>query len=183
MLRPVALLLAWLPLMLAHGQTPPVTPVSAIWAGELGLPYAVADFINSEGAPLAALYRERFVPSRRVFSALAAPRVLVAAWVLCAETDAEAQRLATSGRMLFHLFRRGQLIQVPSVEKAEAFLAGQGGALSQGRRTIVGSPATVRAGLSNLAEEYGAEEIMVVTITHDHAARRRSYELLAGEPL
>ena len=44
---------------------------------------------------------------------------------------------------------------------------------------IVGSPATVRAGIEALGAEYGAEEVIVVTITHDHDARRRSYELLA----
>ncbi|MEI9985431.1 MAG: hypothetical protein WDN69_20915 [Aliidongia sp.] len=47
------------------------------------------------------------------------------------------------------------------------------------RRTIVGAPATVRAGIEALAAEYQAEEVMIVTITHDHAARRRSYELIA----
>ena len=48
-----------------------------------------------------------------------------------------------------------------------------------GAGVIVGSPATVRAGLEEVAAEYGADEVMVVTITHDHAARRRSYELIA----
>jgi alkanesulfonate monooxygenase SsuD/methylene tetrahydromethanopterin reductase-like flavin-dependent oxidoreductase (luciferase family) len=50
-----------------------------------------------------------------------------------------------------------------------------------GRRGIIGSPATVREGIERLAADYGADEVMVVTITHDHGARRRSYELLAGE--
>jgi alkanesulfonate monooxygenase SsuD/methylene tetrahydromethanopterin reductase-like flavin-dependent oxidoreductase (luciferase family) len=48
-----------------------------------------------------------------------------------------------------------------------------------GRRAIIGSPARVRAGIEELASSYGAEEVIVVTITHDHQARRRSYELLA----
>ena len=48
------------------------------------------------------------------------------------------------------------------------------------RRAIVGSPATARARMEQLAAEYGADEVMVVTITYDHAARRRSYELLAA---
>ncbi len=159
---------------------------SAIWAAQLGLPYAVADFINPRGAPLAAIYRERFKPSAASLSAsspgglpLAAPRVMVAAWVLCAETDAEARRLARSGKMLFQLFHSGQLIRVPTVETAERFLADQGvPGPGGGRRTIVGAPATVREGLLQLARDYGAEEAMVVTITHSHAARRRSYELL-----
>jgi luciferase family oxidoreductase group 1 len=149
---------------------------SALWAAELGLPYAFADFINAEGGSLARMYRERFTPSAR----LPAPRTMVAAWALCAGTDAEAQRLAASGRMLFQLFRSGRLLPVPSVETAERFFADQAGStLHGGRRTIVGSPATVRAGLEALAAEYGAEEVMVVTIAFDHGARVRSYELVS----
>jgi alkanesulfonate monooxygenase SsuD/methylene tetrahydromethanopterin reductase-like flavin-dependent oxidoreductase (luciferase family) len=45
---------------------------------------------------------------------------------------------------------------------------------------IAGSPATVRAGLEAAGREYGADEVMVVTITHSHEARRRSYELIAS---
>ena len=48
------------------------------------------------------------------------------------------------------------------------------------RRAVIGSPAVVRAGLEQVAAEYGAEELLVLTITHDHAARRRSYELIAA---
>ena len=46
---------------------------------------------------------------------------------------------------------------------------------------MIGSPAKVRAGIEEVAEQYGAEEVMVVTITFDHEARRRSYELIAEE--
>jgi luciferase family oxidoreductase group 1 len=155
------------------------SPQSAVWAAQLGLPYAFADFINPGGAEIAAAYRERFAPGR-----LPIPRVIVAAWVICAETDADAQRLAASSRMTLRLLRRGQLIPVPPPEKALRYLESEGvasdGALP-GRRGIIGSPATVRAGLDELAEQYGADEVMVVTITHDHGARRRSYELLAAE--
>jgi alkanesulfonate monooxygenase SsuD/methylene tetrahydromethanopterin reductase-like flavin-dependent oxidoreductase (luciferase family) len=49
-----------------------------------------------------------------------------------------------------------------------------------GRRAVIGSPEKVRAGLEELVESYGADEAMVVTITFDHAARRRSYELIAA---
>jgi luciferase family oxidoreductase group 1 len=151
---------------------------SAIWAGELGLPYAFADFINPRGAEIAALYRERFTQMRD----LQAPRLAVAAWVLCAPTGEEAMELASSSRMSFTLLRRGQLIPVPPPEKALAFLAREGktpDANVRGRRAIVGSPDRVRIELDALAAEYGADEVIVVTITYDHAARRRSYELLA----
>jgi len=151
---------------------------SAIWAGELGLRYAFADFINSDGSQIAKLYRERFAPVRD----LGAPRTAVCAWVLCAPADDEAKFLATSSRMSFTMLRRGQLIAVPSPETAVEFLKREGKWPADGipgRRTIVGSPEKVRAGIETLAEEYQADEVIVVTITHDHAARRRSYELLA----
>jgi luciferase family oxidoreductase group 1 len=152
---------------------------SAIWAAQLGLPYAFADFINPGGQEIAKVYRERFQAERE----LDAPRTSVAAWVLCAETDEQAQYLAASSRMTLTLLRRGQLIPVPPPEKAVEFLQREGkpttGTLP-GRRGIIGSPETVRAGIETLAAEYGAEEVIVVTITHDHGARRRSYELLAA---
>ena len=154
------------------------SPQSAIWAGQLGLPYAFADFINPGGAEVAALYRERFVPERN----LRASRTAVAAWVLCAPTDDEAHRLATSSRMTLTLLRRGHLISVPSPEKATEFLAQEGKQTTgelPGRRGIIGSPEKVRLRIEQLAAEYGADEVIVVTITHDHQARRRSYELLA----
>jgi luciferase family oxidoreductase group 1 len=151
---------------------------SAIWAGQLALPYAFADFINPGGAEIAATYRERFEPSDE--SPL--PRTAVAAWILCADTTEEAQRLASSSRMTMTLLRRGELIAVPPPEKALEFLAREGKTVDNavpGRRAIVGSPEKVRAGVEELAVAYGAEEVIAVTITHDHQARRRSYELLA----
>jgi luciferase family oxidoreductase group 1 len=152
---------------------------SAIWAGQLGLPYAFADFINPHGAELAAIYRDRFAAS----ATLAAPRVAVAASVICADSGEEAERLAASSKMAIRLLRAGRLIPVPPVEKALRFLAHDGGGAggSGGRRLILGPPAAVRADLEDLAGRYGAEEVIVVTITHDHTARRRSYELIAQE--
>jgi luciferase family oxidoreductase group 1 len=155
------------------------SPQSALWAAELGLPYAFADFINPQGAEIAALYRERFAEHEH---AGARPRTAVAVWVVCADSDEEARRLATSGRMTFTLLRRGELIAVPPPEEALAFLeaedrSGAGG--GPRRRAILGSPATVRGELEDVLDSYGAEEAIIVTITYDHQARRRSYELLA----
>lgn len=152
---------------------------SAIWAAELGLPYAFADFINPQGAEIAALYRERFAEHEHED---VSPRVAVGVWVICAETDQEAKRLAASGRMTFTLLRRGQLIAVPPPEKALAFLARDERVPDQprsDRRAVVGSPDTVRSELEQVVNRYGAEEIIVVSITYEHRARRRSYELLA----
>ena len=112
-----------------------------------------------------------------------APRVAVGVWAICADTDEEAQRLAASARMAFALLRRGRLIPVPPVEKALRFLESEGQALDAtppGRRARGRHAGDRRApGSSEVAAEYGAEEVIVVTITHDHEARRRSYELIA----
>jgi len=154
------------------------SPQSAVWAAEVGLPYAFADFINPAGADIAAYYREHYTPSD--FNR--APYTIAAIWALCAETDEAAWRLAASSRMAFTLFMQGTLIPVPPVEKGLAFLAEHpesADALARRRRWIVGSPETVRAGVEALAADYQADEVMIVTITYDHAARRRSYELIA----
>ena len=154
------------------------SPQSGIWAAELGLPYVFADFINPNGEAIAAYYREHFEPSAR----LPSPRVGVACWAICAETDEEAQRLASSMRMLMLMLFRGRLIPVPSVAKAEAFLAAEGvepETLPVGRRIIVGSPAKVRSMLEEVARAYGAEEVFVINIMHEHSKRKRSYELIA----
>jgi luciferase family oxidoreductase group 1 len=152
---------------------------SAIWAAELGLPYAFADFINAGGAEIAALYRERFAEHEHDGPR---PRTAVAVWVICADTDEEAKRLAASGRMTFTLLRRGEPIAVPSPEKALEFLASDErtpGQPRSERRSVLGSPETVRVELEDVAKKYGADEVIVVSITFDHQARRRSYELLA----
>ena len=140
------------------------SPQSAIWASQLGLDYAFADFINPQGADLGLA---------------TAPRA-IAVWALAADSDEEAQRLASSSRVTLLELRRGNLIPVPPPDKALEYLRNvpkphQGG----GRRAIIGTPEKVRAGLEETAAAYGADEVIVVTICHDHQARLRSYELLA----
>jgi luciferase family oxidoreductase group 1 len=150
------------------------SPQSALWAAELGLPYSFADFINPQGAAIAADYRGRFIDSER----LGAPRVSVGVIAVCADSDEEAERLASSSRMMLSLLRQGQLIEIPPVDKALRYLETRERS-SGGRRAVIGSPAKVREGIEAVAAEYGAEEALVLTITHDHEARRRSYELIA----
>jgi luciferase family oxidoreductase group 1 len=150
------------------------SPQSALWAAELGLPYSFADFINPQGAAIAADYRGRFVDSER----LAAPLVSVGVIAICADTEEEAERLAASSRMMLSLLRQGRLIEIPPVDKALRYLETRSPGKSD-RRAVIGSPEQVRAGLEAVAAEYGAHELLVLTITHDHAARRRSYELIA----
>jgi alkanesulfonate monooxygenase SsuD/methylene tetrahydromethanopterin reductase-like flavin-dependent oxidoreductase (luciferase family) len=103
-------------------------------------------------------------------------------WVICADTEEEARRLESSSKMAFTLLQRGELLAVPTIERAERFLAEQGArppGPGRARRRITGAPATVRAGIEAVAKDYGADEVMIVTITWDHEARRRSYGLIA----
>lgn len=150
---------------------------SAIWAAETGLPYCFADFINPAGAEMAQEYRRRFRPSHW----LQAPHVMVASWAIAAPTGEEARELAAPAAMMFaHLFR-GELIPVPSREKALAWQAANPDTHRRQRRTVLGTPREVLDALDAVAGEYGADEVMLVNIMSDHGARRRSYELVAAE--
>ncbi len=145
------------------------SPQSAVWAAELGLPYCFADFINPQGAAIVEDYRRR-----------GGGQAAIGIVAVCAETDEEAERLALSHRMAFSLLRQGRLIPVPPVEQGERWAARARRAAPSSRRFVVGSPATVRAGIEEAAAEYGVDEVLILTITHEHEARRRSYELIAG---
>ena len=153
------------------------SPDSATWAAERGLPYCFADFINSDGAHLAQHYRRSFRPSAR----LADPYVMAATWSIAAPTSEEAERLAAPARMMFAHLVAGTPIPVPPVEEALAWLEANPAANRRQRRTVLGTPAEVRRGLDQVAADYDADELMLVNILPDHAARRRSYELVAAE--
>ena len=154
------------------------SPQSGVWAAEWGVPYVFADFISPGGEAYAQLYRDNFEPSER----LDRPRVSVALWAVCADTDAEAMRLTASWRMMMLSLFRGHSIAVPTVEKALEFLAHEGAPMEElpaGRRVIAGSPSTVRPMIEAAAARYGADEVFLLNILHDHAARRLSYQLIA----
>jgi luciferase family oxidoreductase group 1 len=151
------------------------SPDSAMWAAEAGLPYCIADFINSDAVPLADLYRRHFKPGR-----ISAPQLTVAIWTIAAPTRDEAERLSLPSQMMFAHLLRGELIAVPSVERAEAWAATQP-APPHRRRRALGTPGEVRQQLDDVARLYGADELMLVNILPDHAARVRSYELIAAE--
>jgi luciferase family oxidoreductase group 1 len=143
---------------------------SVDWAVELSLPYVFADFNNPSGAGIVRA-------SRNVL-----PRIGIACWAICAETDEEAFRLSLPFRMMSIMPSNGRSMPVPTVERAEQFLKETERApqtLPPGRRIITGSPRRVRAAIEAIAAEYAAEEVFVVDIMHEHAARRRSYELIA----
>ena len=154
------------------------SPDSAQLAAERGLPYCFADFINSDGAALAQHYRRTFKPS--IWAA--EPYVMVATWTIAAPTRDEAEALALPAKMMFAHLVAGTPIAVPSITDAQAWAAANPHAAAyRRRRTVVGTPSEVRQGLDAVAADYGADEVMLVNILPDHAARARSYELVAAE--
>ena len=153
---------------------------SARVAGVLGLPFSFAHHFAS-GATMTALeeYRSSFRPS----SELAEPYVSLGVPVICADTDERARWLAGPSSLAFVRLRQGRPTQLPTPEEAAeySFTPFERELLrSWTAPLIVGSPATVRAGLDELAARTGADELMVTTMVHGAADRLRSYELVAA---
>ena len=148
-------------------------------AAALGLPYAFASHFAPDALlPALALYRERFQPSAQ----LQRPYAMVAVNVIAADDDHAGRRLFTSAQQAFtNVFRgaRGQL--PPPIADIETFWSPdeRAGVSNMLSRSYVGSPATVRAGLEVVIAETEADELIVASAIHDHAARVRSYEILA----
>jgi luciferase family oxidoreductase group 1 len=154
---------------------------SAVYAGELGLPFAHAHFISADGSEEAVEnYRHRFKPS----SWCEAPRIAMGVAALAAETEEEALRLAASRNLWVVRLLTGRPIAFPPPEEALDYpYTDQEKALLANieARSTVGTPAQVKKKLTALAERHGAEELVIVTITYDAKSRTRSYELLAKE--
>ena len=152
---------------------------TAALAAVFGRAFSFAHFINDEGGAEATRADLRdFRPSAR----FAAPRASAAVFVVCADTEAEARRLARSRDLFVVRLYTGRAGRYPSVEEAEAhpYTPREDAIVRHARRrTLAGAPEQVRDGLARLAAAYGVDELVIVTITHDPKARLRSYELLA----
>jgi luciferase family oxidoreductase group 1 len=152
---------------------------SAQLAAELGLPYAFAShFAPQYLYDAAELYHTHFQPS----AVLHNPYLMVAVPVIAAETDAIAQRLFTTSQQRFLRLIRGQPVELlPPVDSMQGlWRSGEKEAVqSRLSEAIVGSKATVKAGMERLARETGAEELIVVTDTFEHADRIESYQRVA----
>jgi luciferase family oxidoreductase group 1 len=152
---------------------------SAQLAAAIGAGFSFAHHFASHDA-LAAMtdYRSRFKPS----VALKVPHAILAVAVVCAETGAEAERLASTVDLNFVRRSKGEYLPLASPEEAAAYSLTP---IDRERirhnraRLFVGAPATVRARLDPLIAATQADELMVTTMIYDHSARRRSYELLA----
>jgi alkanesulfonate monooxygenase SsuD/methylene tetrahydromethanopterin reductase-like flavin-dependent oxidoreductase (luciferase family) len=155
---------------------------SARVAGERGLPFA-ANYHVPPAKVLEAVtaYREAFRPS----ATLAAPHVMVSADVVAAPDDETARRLADGFGLWVHSIRTGAGARpYPSPEEAAAHVwTDEERALVADRvaTQFVGSPQTVATGLRTLQRATGADELLVTTVTYDHADRVHSFELLAKE--
>lgn len=157
------------------------SPDSAVLAGLRGLPYNFALFINPQmDARILDYYRERFTPSEQ----LQKPYTSLTVNVVCAETEQEAKRLALSRQISFLRFATGKGdSRICTPEEAESVVLSHDEQLFLQQRSelaAIGSPEQVRDKLFLLADRFGADELMTVTITHDFEARKRSYELLAN---
>jgi luciferase family oxidoreductase group 1 len=148
-------------------------------AAMLGLPYAFASHFAPD-ALMQALqaYRARFKPSKQ----LDHPHAMVGVNVIAAETDVEARRLFTSVQQSFaNMFRGTSGRLQPPIDDIETYWtpAEKAQASRMLACSFVGSRETVRAGLERFIERTGADELMVTSAIFDHAARVRSYEILA----
>jgi len=154
---------------------------SGALAAELGLRFAFAHFINPQGGELVARdYRARFCASARE----SAPHTIVCAFVICAETAAEAEKLASCVDLRRLHMAQGLNTPIPTLAQAEAQTYSERELAyirSQRARTVIGDPSQVRERLLQLREQFEADELMILTITGDYASRLRSYELLARE--
>jgi alkanesulfonate monooxygenase SsuD/methylene tetrahydromethanopterin reductase-like flavin-dependent oxidoreductase (luciferase family) len=137
------------------------------------LPLGWADFIAQvDGAPIVDAYRRQFQPSDRCPE----PRVLLCASAVAADTDDEAESLMAAVRAWRASGLRGPIPATPEG------LTSRPVPIQPGRRSVAhGSPTRVADRLRKLVDGFGAEELMAVTICHDHEARVHSYELLAVE--
>jgi luciferase family oxidoreductase group 1 len=146
-------------------------------AAMLGLPYAFASHFAPEQMQEAiALYREGFRPSDR----LQTPYVMLGVNVFAAPTDQEARFLFTSQQQAFLNLRRGRPGKLPPpVENLELDRFAQSMLDHALSCSVVGSPATVEAGLKDFIQRTGADALMVTGQIFDHAARKRSFSILA----
>lgn len=148
-------------------------------AGVMGLPYSFAHHFAAANTLVAAeTYRNAFRPS----SDLAEPYLMLGVSVVCADTDEEARWLAGPGALAFLRLRTGRPGKYPTPEEAAAheYTPYERAMMDDRLRSqIIGSPATVRAGLEELRERTGANELMITTMVHAHADRLRSYRLTA----
>jgi luciferase family oxidoreductase group 1 len=148
-------------------------------AAALGLPYAFASHFAPDALfDALEIYRKQFKPSKQLNHAYA----MVGVNVVAADTDEEARRLFTTVQQSFTNLLRGSpgKLQPPIDDIEEYWTPPEKHQASRMlKHSIVGSPETVRRGLESFIALTKADELMIVSSLHDHAARIRSYEIVA----
>jgi luciferase family oxidoreductase group 1 len=150
-------------------------------AAHFGLPYAYAHFFTEgRGTDEAlALYRRNYRPSARH----PAPQATICVWALAADTEAEARHLLKTREFWRVGFEKGLRNPLVTPEFADAYPytdSERATIDALRRKAIVGTADAVAKRLTQLAQHFALDEIVVVTWTHDPAPRHRSYELLAS---
>jgi len=152
---------------------------SAQLAGHIGAAFSFAHhFADFDAAEAMRLYRDSFKPS----VSHEKPFAILATHVVCADTDTEAERLATTVDLNFVRRAKGEFQPLSSPDEAAAYdyTPIDRARIARNReRVAVGSPATLKARLMPLIERTKADELMITSMLFDHTARKRSYELLA----
>jgi luciferase family oxidoreductase group 1 len=152
-------------------------------AATLGLPFAFAShFAPAQMEGALEVYRSSFRPSTR----LARPYVMLGFNVFAADTDEEAELMATSAQQAFVNFRSGKPSTLPPPRPGYREQLGElDRALLESVLSCaaIGSPAHVRDQLAAFAERTGADELMIASMIYDHRARLRSYEIAAAAAL
>jgi luciferase family oxidoreductase group 1 len=153
---------------------------SAQVAGALGIPFAFAHhFMPQNTLPALDLYRKSFRPSAE----LDKPYSMIAAGVICADSDDHAKFLAGASALSFLKLRTGRPGKVPTPEEAAAYpYSDLEQAFIEDRQSTqhIGAPDTVIEGLSHLIKQAGVDELMITTQTHNPADRLHSFELVAA---
>ncbi len=153
---------------------------SGALAAQLGLRFAFAHFISARGGDVVMRdFKKRYQPSAREPE----PRTLVCTFVICAASQAEAERLAQSVDLRRLNMDYGVNAPVPTLEEAERYPftdVDRQRIAHHRRRVVLGTPDVVKQRLLEIQAEFQADELMVITITGDYDTRLRSYELVAG---
>lgn len=169
---------------------PDDTPLPPIWllgssdysaqlSAQVGMGFAFAHhFASTDAVPVMQHYRQHFRPSRWRDR----PHAILAIAVIAAATDEEAEQIASSADLNRLLRDRGQYLPLPGVEEARAYPYSEADRASIARnrsRLFVGSPASVMQKITPLVTATSADEVMIITATYDHEARKQSYRLMA----
>jgi luciferase family oxidoreductase group 1 len=152
---------------------------SSVLAARLGLGFGFAAHFSPDrpDRPLLA-YREQFQPS----AAFPKPHAILTLSVLCADTEEQAERLATSMQLAWVRLRAGRPSQIPSPATALAYdYSHEQRVVARAYRQmqVVGTKDSVRTRIQLLAQRTQADEVMVTTVAHAFEARLESYRLLA----